>query len=99
MVNTKIVFCPTCTKKLTLNWIESVGVFRGYCYKCHGLIYARERGQPWHNRGTKKWISITDAPTELNIPRQVRLLITNLTWSEFVALIKNVWDDLKGLVT
>ena len=98
MNNIKIVFCPTCTKKLTLNWIKSVGVFRGYCGRCQGLIYARERGQPWHYRGTKKWISILEVPLELNKPRQVRLLITKMTWSEFKDLFRQVWSDMKGLV-
>lgn len=97
----KIVFCPNCTRKIYLTWNNTTGVFRGSCPKCSCLIYARDTGRAWVNRGTQKWIAIVNDPEQykLDVPLKIHLLITEMNKTDFIGLISGVWDDLKGLVT
>jgi hypothetical protein len=99
MIRTRSVFCPLCTKKLTLDWNNAIGIYRGFCRRCQNVIYLRENGRPWVRRDDQKWLAVAEdlEQSHIDIHQKLHLLITGMKKEEILELLRQIWDDMKGL--
>lgn len=99
MIKPKIVYCPSCYKKIFPDWWNTANVFRGWCSHCKSVVYVRVDGRPWLSRPRGKRLTKLDSTPPVANYMRLHHFLTQTDLVTIRDIVRDVWDDLKGLVT